>query len=43
MKRLDVGIDNFGQPIDFDQVLRIMNKKGTEIIDHHDSATSKSF
>jgi len=42
-KRLDVGIENFGGPIDFDQLAEIMNKKQADKIDMHDSATSPSF
>ena len=34
-KRLDVGIENFGGPIDFSDALAVMNKKTANSIDHH--------
>jgi len=42
-KRLDVGIDNFGRPISFSEVMEIMNKKQIIQHDHHNKETSSSF
>jgi len=42
-KRLDVGIENFGGPVSFDEVANIMRTKNTIKIDHHDKNTSPSF
>jgi len=43
VKRLDVGIENFGGPVAFNDILNIMDKKNLMVIDHHNSKTSKSF
>lgn len=42
-KRLDVGIDNFGKPLDFDEFLSIMDSKEIQQVDHHDENISPSF
>lgn len=42
-KRLDVGIENFGGPLDFDTFLDIMNTKTIEQLDHHGENTNPSF
>lgn len=42
-KRLDVGIENFGGPLDFDLFLSIMKTKSIDTIDHHSGATNPSF
>jgi calcineurin-like phosphoesterase family protein len=42
-KRLDVGIENFGGPISFDEVAEIMHKKQISTLDHHTANTSPSF
>lgn len=42
-KRLDVGIENFGEPIPFDKVMDIMKRKQIVQIDHHGKDTSPSF
>ncbi len=39
-KRLDVGIENFGRPISFKEVMDIMNKKQFVQLDHHNSGTN---
>ncbi len=42
-KRLDVGIENFGKPLDFDDYMSIMDSKEIKVIDHHDSSINLSF
>jgi hypothetical protein len=34
-KILDVGVDNFGGPISFAEIKKIMNKKSLKVTDHH--------
>lgn len=41
-KRIDVGIENFGGPIEFYELMKIMDKKKIGQYDHHDSATTTS-
>lgn len=43
IKRLDVGIENFGGPVSFDKIKEIMDSKKIIQIDHHKSSTSRSF
>ena len=42
-KRLDVGIENFGKPLDFDEFLSIMDSKSIQPVDHHDASVNPSF
>lgn len=42
-KRLDVGIDVFGRPISFQEVMKIMNNKDMVLFDHHNQETKNSF
>jgi calcineurin-like phosphoesterase family protein len=42
-KRIDVGIENFGGPVSFEQLLVILNKKELVQLDHHDRNTNSSF
>jgi len=41
-KRVDIGIDNFGEPVIFDEVMRIMETKEVSYLDHHDHNTNPS-
>ena len=41
-KRLDVGIENFGGPIEFYELMKIMDKKKIGKYDHHDQNTTTS-
>lgn len=41
-KILDVGIENFGGPVSFDEIMQIMKHKEFKQLDHHDSSISKS-
>lgn len=41
-KRLDVGVDNFGGPLNFTKFLEIMEKKEIKVLDHHDSTINPS-
>jgi len=38
-KRLDCGVDNFGCPVSFQDVMKIMDKKSIKVVDHHDGDT----
>lgn len=42
-RRLDLGIENFGGPLDFDKFLAIMRTKSIDTIDHHSTLTNPSF
>jgi len=42
-QRLDVGVDNFIQPVSFKQLKAIMKNKSVAQIDHHNSLTSPSI
>lgn len=42
-KRLDVGVENFGKPLDFDEFLSIMDSKSITVLDHHDNSINPSF
>lgn len=42
-KRIDCGIENFGGPVSFDDLMVILNKKEFVQLDHHDKNTSSSF
>jgi len=42
-KRLDVGIENFGGPVSFDEVMAIMKNKNNKILDNHSKDTNPSF
>ena len=39
-RRLDVGWDVFKKPVSFTEIRNIMNKKETQILDHHNSTTT---
>jgi len=41
--RLDVGIENFGEPISLEEVERVFENKKIEVVDHHDKSTNPSF
>ena len=41
-KRLDVGVDNFGRPININEVLKVTNKMTWEDFDHHNEDTNPS-
>jgi calcineurin-like phosphoesterase family protein len=42
-KCVDVGVENFGGLVSFEELDAVMAKKSTVIIDHHDSATRPSM
>lgn len=42
-KRLDVGIENFGEPISLEYIVDIFNKKKMVKLDHHERGTLPSF
>jgi calcineurin-like phosphoesterase family protein len=39
-KQLDCGIDNFGGPVNFAEIKRIMDKKQVRVYDHHSAETN---
>lgn len=43
VKRLDVGIENFGGPVIFNDIVKVMDKKNLTVIDHHNTETAKSL
>lgn len=42
-KRLDVGTDNFGRPISFQEAMTKLNKKKIVQLDHHNSTKTSGF
>jgi calcineurin-like phosphoesterase family protein len=42
-RAIDVGVENFGRPVSFKEIIDIVDKRGIVTFDHHDSKTQNPF